>query len=141
MPKEALFGAMRLEIGVLEDRLYSLLERVRFASQSAAALASARAAQQRLSALRASAPQDGSGVVCLEDVLRTLAAAAAGETLRVTRRLRRGSVDIALPPLPLPASAWEVNDGSGRSDSLRSNFAFELCVAPQTTPSVKAAHR
>ena len=29
VPKEVLFGALRLEVGVLEDRLYTLLERAR----------------------------------------------------------------------------------------------------------------
>ena len=67
-------------------------------------------------------------MVCLEDVLRTLAAAAAGDTLRVTRRIvRRGTVD-ALPPAPLPATAWEENDAAGLVDNLRANFAFDLCV-------------
>ena len=29
VPKEVLFGALRLEVGVLEDRLYTMLERAR----------------------------------------------------------------------------------------------------------------
>ena len=127
VPKDVLFGALRLEVGVLEDRLYTLLERARPPPRLGPALAplGARAHRSR-TAPRA---QDCTGVVCLEDVLRTLAAAAAGDTLRVTRRIvRRGTVD-ALPPAPLPTTAWEENDAAGLVDNLRANFAFDLCVA------------
>ena len=123
--KEVLFGALRLETGVLEDRLYTLLERARPQPRLGprAALRSAF-----LTARRALRAQDCTGVVCLEDVLRTLAAAAAGDTLRVTRRIvRRGTVE-ALPPVPLPATAWDENDAAGLVDNLRANFAFDLCV-------------
>ena len=68
-------------------------------------------------------------MVCLEDVLRTMANAAAGETMRVTRRIQRGNSE-TLPPMPLPASAWELHDGVGRADNLRANFAFDLCAPP-----------
>ena len=133
VPKEVLFGALRLEVGVLEDRLYTLLERARLPARLGPALSLPKRAHRGRTRLT----QDCTGVVCLEDVLRTLAAAAAGDTLRVTRRItRRGTVD-ALPPAPLPSTAWEENDAAGLVDNLRANFAFDLCV-PQRCSSVPA---
>ena len=64
-------------------------------------------------------------MVSLEDVLRALACAAAGETLRVTKRVKRANSEF-LPPMPLPASVWDMHDDISRSDALRANFAFDL---------------
>ncbi len=115
VPKEVLFGALRLEVGVLEDRLYTMLERAR-----------PLPAHGALGPAHAPWPvQDCTGVVSLEDVLRALACAAAGETLRVTKRVRRANSEF-LPPMPLPASVWEMHDDVTRSDTLRANFAFDL---------------
>jgi hypothetical protein len=122
-----LFSVLRVEVGTLEKRLYTMLERVRTGAASMLSLTLTCQTPAGHSHARPLRCQAGGGDVNLEDVLRALALVAAGKLPQRGREPRHG-LAAPLPP-PLPPSAWEERAaGDGGLSELRAAFAFQLCA-------------